>query len=1606
MEHELGEPPSRAISSISYWQAECKDCAAERRMKAGATQQAHGGAVPAFEYSAAWADREFEIGHTRSDRCERHRRLHREAIRALAVPYVDLEVIGEVRDRNNPTGPLGGLGPLPPEHRRRESRSSLEHFGFGMADEDVLKILEGLREKRVAVIEAGTGSGKSTFLPYRLMNPPEGASFLPTDSGPIVVTEPRRAAATGVSVFVGEALCFGHDSRTCTKHVGPGFPVGYQVSGDRNWDGACDLVYVTDGTMINWVRDGSLARIGTVIVDEAHERSENIDIILAQLREKINEYKHLRVIITSATIDRSFFISYFGGEDKVFHCEIPEQKRYGYGVPLFVDLDVSDSIIENGLTIGADSISFSGWAERGPSEEPYPPDYLQLETEKYEKLRCIEEIPVEQWKDEMPSALARQILRIAEGTEWGDILGFLPTTRAIDSAVRQIEDGLAARSLSFDVYPLLSSVEKTTVDRAIQARKRGEKRKVVISSNLAETSLTVSGVRFVVDSGLICQSEWDPRLASGSLPTKPHSRAGLRQRWGRVGRDAPGWVFPLYTIEQFLSLAKDTPPESTRKNLEAFCTKLIAAGIDPSNDVLPSNYVDDAIRLDEHAADAMNGFRAELARAQHCLAKSGLIDKDGHLTEFGREIERYPGEAATALAVALGDQLACLHEVALAVTMLGDGLLYGNRNDCVLRVDFEWPSAWRVRAFSCHSALALGSQDDLDLAIAIANSYIRAQDKETWCRTWWVNRPALDAALRAVYDIVDHLSGGMKQAARRDFAPRLVPKARAVLARAFPGIHYRRVHDDQFEQVPAEDDERSTLQDFGLLTPSEDILAFRRYSRTDADNAKTTHISHVVNYVGWAALADIGSDEVGFGLLLEAARQSGGEASPQDSGALWMLREQLPVGAVAGFTFGRLTKGVRPVSGLSLVCESFLPPLKTGGRIGKTEADETGFDREWEPNPRGDEATPDESELAERIEDPRQLETNDTFVEDSGRASDSDQQLPTFFAEDSTSEAGPVDGRCYIVSGYRFEGERPILRLEPFDPDTQDIDPAEHKGIHLFDEVELEYVDEVRDAYWSFLRFRRAGSFEHFIVPRARACSLSRYDHNLELAFSPGATCVGVVIRTEVDKFSVSLKSYLKADLQNGNSEKIRFNEEVIEHYPARIINLPNEYGNVVVELDHVHEFCGVRNRFQVPASWLGDSKKIPIALEQELLVGFRDDVDTKNFVVADANEIENFVARNSRILSLDGNKLYPTAPIAPGVAANLSHLAGSGASWNAKVSRLFERSQNLWVVSAKAKRREEIPSLTDLSRSLLTCSRFDFEKRFDVRVVSDPSGHIVLRSLDAEVLQAACDALEGFENLSRVSARLPVGTARLLLQHEPSKRQELQEGPGIHWVWVDGDIVHIVGESKTVVRKTASHVANLVGRVTATVSVPQHQIGAFFGTGGSHLKAAIEVTGCRADKLDSGKTWKVTGPSPDTITTFVRVIQSQAQGRADGVSYVISSSEQLTILEERSKRASKRPAKSGGGAKQTTKSDPPNQQTGRQTKIAIDASQKEKLLSKKQSLLSRIFGRAPDKSVLDTICDECACSCELIDDQYLLIRAATEEARSEAVKKIRDVIT
>lgn len=819
-------------------------------------------------YNENWAKSLIERGGSRSDRCKEHRQKHRINIQGLAVAYIDLKTVSEVADRDNPTGPFGGLGPLPTSHEKVEGTSyNLQEVRVGMTDEHVMEMIEKLREKQILILKAGTGTGKSTFAPYRLMDPPPSSlanvgSEAPfaklTELGPIIVTEPRVQAAVGVASFVGGVM-------SGARGVGPGYPVGYQVSGDRNHDEACELIYVTDGTMINWLREGRLSRIGTVIVDEAHERSTNIDFIMGYLKRELPRYPHLRVIITSATFNTDFYLEYFGGSANANVMVVPPEKTFGYGMPFFPNLDAPEDGEEDVLERWTDAalpltphtprdergFIRTHWSTQFAEPLRFPDDVSDEADDGYIEdvwettrlitgLRFDGKIPIDQWQERMPGEMAKFIIKLARGLDhagiYGDILGFLPTRRTIEPACEEIEKALG-RAYKDQVFPLISSLPQDRQKKALAARRKGDPRKIVISTNLAETSLTVEGVRFVVDSGLIAQSEWDPELVKGVIPTKPHSQAGIKQRWGRVGRKAPGWVFPLYTKAQFLELAEDTPPGSTRDNLEALVMTAKMGGIDDVHSFeWPAAFEPTTVVLDEKASQGREVFIRELHRADGALRAGGAVDDQGHPTSFGKELVRFQGlgSTASALAIMYADRLACVPEVATVIALLEDTRLLGQRG--LLLDDFDWPDDWRLEAAERHRGLASVCEDEAELVLLIAAAWERADPnqppwedsiaRENWARMWWVNHSVVLEAAKKRQEVLAALAPAMKEEVKRFIEPALINRTRGVLTRAYAANIFAESADGTYKP--------SELK----VTPHSDEISTRDNTPPDADSVE------------------------------------------------------------------------------------------------------------------------------------------------------------------------------------------------------------------------------------------------------------------------------------------------------------------------------------------------------------------------------------------------------------------------------------------------------------------------------------------------------------------------------------------------------------------------------------------------------------------------------------------------------------------------------------------------------------------------------------------------------------------------------------------------
>ena len=259
----------------------------------------------------------------------------------------------------------------------------------------------------------------------------------------------------------------------------------------------------------------------------------------------------------------------------------------------------------------------------------------------------------------------------------GDILGFLQGEKPIEECVAAIRHAIKANNLlnNVDVYPLYTTLPQEDQNLALLTKPDPNRRRVVITTNVAETSLTVEDVVYVVDSGLINEAQWDPDSQTKRVVTVLHSRAGCKQRWGRAGRVKDGEAYCLYTENQFFTEKKPneeslfleyTIPQIQRSDLKSVVLAAKAAGID---DLSTFNWIQ---RPPEE----------ELVRAPQALKQIGALDDRGDLTEHGLELQSFGEEPALANLIAMADQFACAIEMATLIPMMKlGGMRYLLKND-------------------------------------------------------------------------------------------------------------------------------------------------------------------------------------------------------------------------------------------------------------------------------------------------------------------------------------------------------------------------------------------------------------------------------------------------------------------------------------------------------------------------------------------------------------------------------------------------------------------------------------------------------------------------------------------------------------------------------------------------------------------------------------------------------------------------------------------------------------------------------------------------------------------------------------------------------------
>ncbi|KAG6763996.1 hypothetical protein POTOM_031448 [Populus tomentosa] len=491
------------------------------------------------------------------------------------------------------------------------------------------RLVQEVKNHDVLIIVGETGSGKTTQLPQFLFN----AGFCP--NGKVIgITQPRRVAAVTVAKRVAEE---------CGVELG--LKVGYSIRFDDRTSSSTRIKYMTDGLLLREaLLDPYLSRYSVIIVDEAHERTVHTDVLLGLLKNvqrarlksvidhavvnnkkasngitKENEkgaectnflkqcqrkFPPLKLIIMSASLDARLFSEYFGGARAV-HVE-GRQHHVDIFYTLHAETDYVDAAL---ITI------FQIHLEEGP----------------------------------------------------GDILVFLTGQEEIEGVERLVQEQLQKlpeESRKLLTAPIFSSLPSEQQMRVFMPAPAGH-RKVILATNIAETSVTIPGVKYVIDPGFIKARSYNPVKGMESLIIIPTSKAQALQRSGRAGREGPGKCFRLYPESEFEKLEDSTKPEIKRCNLSNVILQLKALGVD---DIIGFDFLE-------------KPSRAAIQKSLEELFLLGALTDDCKLSDpVGHQMARLPLDPIYSKALILASQFKCLEEMLIAVSMLSvESIFYNPR---------------------------------------------------------------------------------------------------------------------------------------------------------------------------------------------------------------------------------------------------------------------------------------------------------------------------------------------------------------------------------------------------------------------------------------------------------------------------------------------------------------------------------------------------------------------------------------------------------------------------------------------------------------------------------------------------------------------------------------------------------------------------------------------------------------------------------------------------------------------------------------------------------------------------------------------------------------
>ncbi|XP_024542250.1 pre-mRNA-splicing factor ATP-dependent RNA helicase DEAH7-like [Selaginella moellendorffii] len=523
---------------------------------------------------------------------------------------------------------------------------------FSVRDE----LLQVIRENQVIVVVGETGSGKTTQM-TQYLHEAEYSTY-----GMVGCTQPRRVAAMSVAKRVSEEM-------DCEL----GDKVGYAIRFEDVTGSNTIIKYMTDGVLLReTLREPDLDQYSVIIMDEAHERSLNTDVLFGILKQVVARRRDFKLIVTSATLNAQKFSNFFGS------------------VPVF-----------------------------------YIPGRTFPVNVLYSKTPC----------EDYVDAAVKQAMAIHLTSPPGDILIFLTgqdeiytAGTALKERMEQLDATSQRPAAPLLVLPIYSQMPSDLQAKIFQKAEEGV-RKCVVATNIAETSLTVDGILYVIDSGYSKIKFYNPRMGMDALQVFPISRAAADQRSGRAGRTGPGTCYRLYTETAYLNEMLPNPvPEIQRTNLGNVVLLLKSLNID---NLLDFDFMDPPPQ-------------ENILNSMYQLWILGALDNVGRLTTLGRKMVEFPLDPPLAKMLLMGDELQCLSEVLIIVSMLSVPSVFNRPKERA-----EESDAAREKFFVPES-------DHLTLL----NIYLRAKENKfgtKWCNDHYLQRKGLLKAREVRSQLLDIL---------------------------------------------------------------------------------------------------------------------------------------------------------------------------------------------------------------------------------------------------------------------------------------------------------------------------------------------------------------------------------------------------------------------------------------------------------------------------------------------------------------------------------------------------------------------------------------------------------------------------------------------------------------------------------------------------------------------------------------------------------------------------------------------------------------------------------------------------------------------------------